>query len=81
MIKDQVEADAGVKLECKDDIVQWFVEWGAMFPLRFLVGTAGKTASEGKMGRPCNIPAEQTLERILYKGLRPTTELIANLAT
>ena len=37
-MKDQVETEASVKLEGKDNIVQWLVSWRAMVPSRFLVG-------------------------------------------
>ena len=46
MMKDQVETEAAVKLEGKDNIVQWLVRWGAMVPSRFLVGKDGKTPFE-----------------------------------
>ena len=75
MIKDQVETEAAVKLEGKDNIVQWLVRWGAMVPSRFLVGKDGKTPFERRRGRPCNIPTEKFGEKVWFKGLRTKSEL------
>ena len=69
VMKDQVEAEAGVKLEGKDNIVQWLVRWGAMVPSRFLVGKDGKTAFERSRGRPCNTPTDKFGEKVWYKEL------------
>ena len=79
MIKDQVETEAAVKLEGKDNIVQWLVRWGAMVPSRFLVGKDGKTPFERRRGRPCNIPTEKFGEKVWFKGLRTKSELLAKL--
>ena len=79
VMKDQVETEAAVKLEGRDNIVQWLVRWGAMVPSRFLVGKDGKTPFERRRGRTCNIPTEKFGEHVWYKGLRTKSELLAKL--
>ena len=46
VLKEQLEDKAKVKLESKDDVIQWMVRWGAMLCSRYLCGHDGRTAYE-----------------------------------
>ena len=74
VLKDQIEDETGVKLDGKDNIIQWMIRWGAMLPSRFLVGKDGRTAYERRRGRRCNVPTERFGEKVWYKELKGKSE-------
>ena len=67
VLREQIEAEASIMMEGKDNIVQWMIRWGAMLPSRFLVGKDGKTAYARRRGRPCTIPPERFGGKVWYK--------------
>ena len=50
------------------------IRWAAMLPSRFIVGTDGKTAYEGRRGRKCDVPTEKLGGKVWYKELKSKTE-------
>ena len=70
VLKEQVEACAGVQLDPGMTLTEWMVRWAAMLYSRFAVSTDGLTPYERRRGRPCRVPVVCFAEKVWYKELR-----------
>ena len=69
VLKFQLEAKAGVKLDELEEVSLWMIRWAAMMASRYLVGKDGKTAHERRRGRKCRIGTVPFGEAVMYKEL------------
>ena len=70
VLKEQVEFNTGVQLQCAEAFTQWMVRWAAMMCSRYLVGKDGLTAYERRRGRRCKLPVVMFGEKVWYLELR-----------
>ena len=74
VMKEQLDDNAKITLECDSVIVLWMVRWAAMMTSRYLVGKDGRTAYERRRGRKCKVPVVMFGEKVWYKEVREGTE-------
>ena len=74
VLKEQIEGESGVILNCDDNIVLWMVRWAAMLCSRYLVGKDGRTAFERRRGRRCNIPTVAYGEKVWFKQIKDSKD-------
>ena len=66
----QLEEKAKMTIQGEDQVMQWMVRWSAMMVSSFLVGHDGKTGSERRRGRKCNMPAFAFDEKVWFRRIR-----------
>ena len=70
VLKEQVEDNAKIKIECAEALTAWMIRWAAMVCSRYLVGKDGLTAYERRRGKRCKTPVVAFGEKVWYKELR-----------
>ena len=80
-MKDQVEAEAGIKSEGQGSRVQWLIRSGPLIPPRFLVGQDDMSRSKAGGADPVAYQHKFFCEQVLYRALKTKTELMTNFQT